>query len=90
MKKSKIGIVLVALYLIATIIIAIYANTCSGMYCGLWLVLPVMPWVFLLEGVVSDSIFIFFILVILNSAIIYVVGLLISSLIRRIKSSRSV
>jgi len=90
MKKTKIGVVLTSFYLIFSVGIWIYAQACSGMYCGLVLVLPTMPWVFLLEGVIKDSIFVFFILVILNSAIIYSIGLLISLLIRRIKSSRSV
>ena len=86
MKKSKIGIALVSLYLIATITIWVYTNACSGMYCGLILILPIMPWVLLLEKIISDSIFVFFILMILNSTIIYSFGWLISRLIKNIKS----
>ncbi len=88
MKKSKIGMVFTTIYLIATIIIWILAHTCNGMYCGMILILPTMPWIFLLEGVISDSIFVFFILVILNSMIAYGIGWLISLLIKRVKFFR--
>lgn len=81
MKKSKIGITLVLLYLITTLIIWIYANTCSDMYCGLILILPTMPWALLFEKIIGDSVFIFFILITLNSVIIYSFGWLISWLI---------
>jgi hypothetical protein len=85
MKKSKIGFVLSALYLLVTIIIVIYAKTCSGMFCGMVMVLPTMPWVLILEGLIEDSIFVFFILVILNSGILYGLGYLLSSILKKTK-----
>lgn len=85
MQKSKIGIALVSLYLVAIIFIFVYANTCSGEFCGMVLVLPTMPWPFLLEGILPDSMFVFFILVALNSGILYGFGCLIGSLIQKLK-----
>ena len=87
MKKSKIGIFFVLLYLIATIIFWVVSSTCSGMFCGLILVFPIMPWVFLLEGVIGDSIIIYLVLVVLNSLIFYTLGWLISLFIKKLKSS---
>ena len=86
MKKSKLGIALVLLYLIATIVIWVYANTCSSIYCGLILILPTMPWALLLEKIIGDSVSIFLILITLNSVLIYSFGWLISWLIKNIKS----
>ena len=85
MKKSKIGIVFALLYLIATLIIWIIAHTCGDMYCGMIIVLPVMPWAFLLQGTITGTFFDFFILVALNSILIYSVGWLISLLFKKLK-----
>ncbi len=85
MKKSKIGIILASIYLIITIIIWIYTLFCSGMYCGLILVLPTTPWSFLLEGIINDSIFVFLVLVAFNSVLVYYLGWLIDRLIKKLK-----
>jgi len=75
MKKSKLGVFIVGIYLLISIAAAIYAATCNGMFCGLVLVGPVMPWPFLLEGIVKNSYPLYFVLVALNSVILYFVGL---------------
>ncbi len=84
MGKSKNGITFVSLYLIVAIIMLIYSYLCSGMYCGLVVLLPIMPWPFVFERFISDSFFIFFILVALNSIILYYLGWLISLFLRKI------
>ena len=86
MKKSKIGTTFVLLYLAVTLIVWIYAYTCSGMYCGLILLLPIMPWAFLLGGIINDSIFVFFVLVAFNSVLVYYLGWLIDRLIKKLNS----
>ncbi len=84
MDKSKIGIIFVSLYLIVTIIMLIYSYLCSGMYCGLVVLLPIMPWPLVFERFISDSFFVFFILVALNSIILYYLGWLVSLMLRKI------
>ena len=78
--KSKLGLILAFIYSIITIIIVIYSFTCSGMFCGLWLILPVMPWNFILEGVIRDSLTAFVFLAVLNAIIFYFIGYFIDRL----------
>ena len=90
MKTSKIGIVLSATYLAVAIGIWIYAQSCDGWFCGLITLYPSFPWMLFYVDLVENIPIIYFLSVVINSALIYILGLLLSLLIRKIKSSRSV
>ena len=83
MLKSKTGKWFLGIYLLMTCGINLYAVTCSDMYCGLVIVLPVMPWPFMLEGLFQDSSVLYAMLVMLNSIILYVIGQGVSKLFNR-------
>lgn len=83
MKINKAGAILVGIYYLITIMVVIQALTCKSMYCGLILVGPIMPWVFVLEGMVSDSISIYVLMVGLNSLLLYFIGYGLSCLFKR-------
>jgi len=96
MRVSKIGLWLAGVYLIVAIFILIRGLTCSGMFCGLSILIPIMPWPFLVEmlpttfqNLFLDSTIGVFVLVFLNTIIVYLVGLGISSIISKNKNSPS-
>lgn len=74
MKKHKIGLVIVGVYLLISLVVVMYVSICRGMFCGLVMVGPIMPWPFILEGVVRDSYLLYFMLVVLNSIILYLIS----------------
>lgn len=43
MKLSKIGLILAGIYLVVTAFVIFYSFNCSGMFCGLAVILPVLP-----------------------------------------------
>ncbi|GEM_PF-1874872 len=75
-KKSNIGYSLIVLYLIFTLCFVYNAMTCSGMFCGLSIVYPILPWPLFLENLewVHDGKITYWLLVGLNSAILYFLG----------------
>lgn len=68
------GVFFVAVYLLLTAGAVFYSLNCSGVFCGLTIVLPVMPWLFLLEPILSDTVWLYFAIVLLNSVILYFLG----------------
>ena len=64
----------VAMYLLMTAGLIFYSVTCSGTYCSLGIVLPVMPWILLLESFLPDSVWTYLILVALNSIFAYFIA----------------
>lgn len=83
MKINTWGLVLSGIYGVISLGVIVYAYTCSGMFCGLVAVLPVMPWPLLLEGVLSDSISTLLILIVLNAFIMYFIGAGLSRLFKK-------
>lgn len=73
-KASVIGAFFVAGYLLITAASVFYSLTCSGVFCGLTIILPVMPWLFLLEPIISGNAWSYFLIVLLNSFIFYFLG----------------
>ena len=74
--KSKIGFKLVGFYFILVAAVWIQAYVCKELFCGLMVVLPVMPWVFVLEPYLQDSLFVYFLIVGVNSGLLYALGII--------------
>ena len=70
-KMAKYGLFVAGTYLALTLVVVVYASICKGMYCGLVIVLPVLPEVFLLEGLVADSVAAYFFFVAVNAILLY-------------------
>lgn len=88
MKKSKIGITLISIYLALTIISFLSANTCEGFLCQAIIFLPTMPWLLILEDAIWDSDYLYTFLIILNSIILYSIGYLLSLIAKKTKFFR--
>lgn len=73
-KVSKVGLFVSILYLLLTGYFFYEAFMCVGMYCGFILVLPIMPWNFLLDGWVQGSWFVYAMLLFVNFSICYSLG----------------
>jgi len=72
-ERSKVGILFVGFYFLLIILTLIMANICSGMYCGMIIVLPIMPWAMLTVINIPD--FIAYVLfAIINTLIVYLIG----------------
>lgn len=80
-KLTAAGALVVAVYLLITTGLIFYSLTCSGIFCGLGIILPVMPWILLLESILPDTIWTYFGIVIVNSVILYYLGRYIGTLI---------
>ena len=80
-KPTATGIFCVAGYLLVTAGLVFYSVTCSGAYCGLGIILPVMPWILLLESILPDTILTYFLIVIFNSILIYLITRYVSRLV---------
>lgn len=80
--KSKLGFLLITIYLIAGGISIFYGFNCSGGFRGLRpMFYPIFPWPYLFSTVLNYlSIPVYIGLVILNSVIFYIIGLIISRL----------
>jgi hypothetical protein len=84
MKKpnSKLGLILSGLYLVFTIYMVISALACSGMFCGLIIVYPTLPWVFLWARLIDRfghvpaflGYFLLIVSILLNILIFYLLG----------------
>lgn len=87
---SKLGISLVSLYWLFAIGVFIYAKTCSGMFCGLAIVLPVMPWPIIefTDRLMKDTLVTYIVLLVVNSLIFYSFGLLGSKVFDKIHQSK--
>lgn len=46
---SKSGLALSAIYILFTIYMVITAFTCTGMFCGIVIIFPTLPWFYLWE-----------------------------------------
>lgn len=95
MKKLKIELALVTIYLFFTIGVWIYSIffehcTPQGFLCGVEKIVPSIPAIFLFAGVINSSndkvFYIFYILsILINIILFYVVGWLISLLMKKVK-----
>lgn len=76
LKKSIVGYALVLLYLLITAYFVYDALTCSGMFCNLSILYPVLPWPLILEQfeLIHDGKVTYWILVALNTTIVYFIG----------------
>lgn len=85
---SKFGLSLASFYWLVTIGVIVYSNACSGMFCGLVIVIPVLPWPLInpIEHFITDSWLTYLIIVMLNSALIYFIGAAIQGAIGKIKA----
>jgi hypothetical protein len=85
--KSKIGIGLAVSYLLITGAIILYSNftSCggSGLSCGLGMAFSVFPEIVFLRAPLTVPFYIIYVLV--NSVILYYLGLLITKIIRTAK-----
>jgi len=88
-RLSKLGIIFSGIYLIFSIIAVVYSFLCNGMFCGFIIVAPAIPWIYLFEWLLLSSWISFSISVILNTIIVYFIGIGISKPIRKIVFSRS-
>lgn len=48
--ESRLGSIFVIVYAIASIVLAAVSFFCKATYCGLFLIVPILPWATLLEG----------------------------------------
>lgn len=83
MKINTWGLVLSGIYGVISLGVIVYAYTCSGIFCGLVAVIPVMPWPFVLEGLVLDTLPTLITLIILNAIIVYFIGSMVSKLFKK-------
>ena len=85
MKKSKIGIALILVYLAIVVWIIIYWENCNTLLCGLdYLVAISVPWFFLFATFFWENILLTFGLsILLNIFLLYFIWKLISFLISR-------
>jgi len=77
MKKiSVIGTLLVLLYLAGTAFCWYYARTCSGQYCGYVIVIPVLPWIVLVERFLDHDLayFAYGLIILFNITLAYLIG----------------
>ncbi len=91
MKISKFGLFLVVLYALFTLFMRHYAANCIGMFCELEGLIPLWPWfIFAMEYPSiqnysnSHGIFFYSTLFVLNSFIVYFIGVLILNLFKKI------
>lgn len=88
MKKiNKTGIVFVALYLVFSLVVYLYSFSCSGNFCGFYILMIALPWILMgpvldLFWVISWPLF-FTIVILLNLVLFYFVGLGLSRLFGR-------
>ncbi|MEX0931874.1 MAG: hypothetical protein WDZ88_03945 [Candidatus Paceibacterota bacterium] len=80
-KKNPLEVFLVAVYLLATLAIGIYALTCNSELCSLILVIPLTPWP-QLDGVLPFSLprYLLPLGVVINSLLLFYVGRIIRKL----------
>ena len=80
--ESKIGNVLVIVYAIASIVLAMYSFFCTWQYCGLLIIVPILPWAIILEGWLGLSIpwaaYPLFLLI--NVVVVYSIGVFLETL----------
>lgn len=79
--KSKIGVSLVILYVLLIGILWLMESSCTGWGCGYSLVIPLMPWPLILEGIIIPSIPLYIFLMLVNACILYFIGLGISKIV---------
>ena len=83
--KSKVGLVLSAIYIVFTLCVLIYGLICNEWLCMLVIVFPAFPWFYLWAPLMrssgGDELYLLFFLwtasIILNGFIIYQIGKLI-------------
>lgn len=74
--KSKPGRIAVIAFLIFSVLSIIYAIFCDGWFCGVWGLVPALPWVFLGGSMVNnEGSWIFWVMgFLMNVIVIYFLG----------------
>lgn len=82
MLKSRIGWISVACYFLLCAYYIIYAYNCSGYFCGLAVITPILPWA-LLDGVIVFNTLVYILFMALNASIVYAIGAGAEKLLRK-------
>lgn len=74
--ESRIGKIAIIVYAVCTLAVYVYSFLCIGDTCGLAIVLPIMPWAYLLteELQFHFPFAVYPILILLNVSLVYVLG----------------
>jgi len=93
MKFSKLGLIFSGVDVVVSGMILMYVFTCKEMFCGLWAILPTMPWNFVAEKVLSPSSFLnggvgLVVFILINATILYFGGSLIGRSVEKAKAKR--
>ncbi len=73
---SRAGLILVGLYVLLLVWAWIYAKTCTGTYCGMMVLLPVIPWIMLADRFLTEKFMMvsYIVMILLNIGLIYLIG----------------
>ncbi len=84
--ENKAGMWFATIYLLSTIGVIAYSNSCSEMFCGMLVTVPLFPWLLILENLMDENVTTYLLIVILNSSVFYLVGFLTTFAIRKLFS----
>lgn len=79
--KSKIGLVLVVIFIVITVKLDMQAFSHDSMFSGLAAAFPAMPWIFIFHNGPNFGVFGLFLIQALNIPFLYFIGLGISKII---------
>ncbi len=94
---SKIGIIISGIYVIATATVFFYAFTCHGEFCGFVGLIPVIPWVFVMDYIspyltwlphLFDVVPLFF-FAFVNATVLYLAGKYIEIMFKKLNIPKS-
>lgn len=88
--ESKIGGWLVIAYTLAAIGAGIYSFACASASCAPFLVMPIMPWAWLMQSMLGFEVPLmsYPVLILLNAMVIYIAGVAIEWLWYRARKQR--
>ena len=82
--KSNFGLILLIIYLMVLAVAWFKSMSCSAsMFCDFIVLLPVMPWLFWMEGILADSWLTYVSLVFLNALLVYSLGYLLEIIYKK-------
>ena len=76
MLESKVGKYFIIVYALSAIAVYIYTALCSGASCNLYIIVPILPWAFILtrDFGLSFPWAVYPIFILLNASVAYVLG----------------
>ena len=76
MLESRIGKYFIILYALFAFVVYIYAFSCGDSDCGLYIVLPILPWASIIAGDLGLSFpwAIYPVFILLNASVAYILG----------------